>query len=167
MSAEGSKPGSNARLEARNRARSVARLAAVQALFQIDVTGADPKTVLIEFRAHRLKEDETGRDGESFGPADLELFDAVTAAALDHMIDVNEALAETLPKEWSLPRIDSNLRAILRAGAGELIGLTQIPARVILKEYTDIADAFFGKSETDFAAGVLNAVARKVRSGEF
>ncbi len=163
MSGEPSK--SNERLEARNRARSIARLAAVQALFQIDVSETAPDDVLTEFRAHRLKEGE-GREGESFGPADLGLFDTVMDAALDHLLDVNEVLIATLPKEWSLPRIDSNLRAILRAGAGELIGCPQTPARVILKEYTDIADAFFGKAETDFAAGVLNAVARKVRGDE-
>jgi len=161
-----SEPSSNSRLEARNRARSIARLAAVQALFQIDVSETAPDDVLTEFRAHRLKEGE-GREGESFGPADLELFEAVMDATLDNLLDVNEALVETLPEAWKLDRIDSNLRAVLRAGTGELIGCPKTPARVILKEYTEIADAFFGKSETDFAAGVLNALARKTRAGEF
>jgi transcription antitermination protein NusB len=144
--------------------RGAARLAAVQALYQMDMAGAGLNEILAQFESHWL-----GREveGEQYLPAEAAFFRDIvsgvvaTQRALDPRID--EALAAT----WPLKRIEAILRSVLRAGAWELETRTDIPARVIVSEYVDVAHAFVDKNETGMVNAVLDQLARKLRGGEF
>jgi N utilization substance protein B len=145
------------------RRRSVARLAAVQALYQIDLSGAEPESVIGEFLKHRL-----GReiDGERYGKADPMLFADVVRGAIERQAELDRALSETLTPEWPLERLETVLRAILRAGAYELLVRGDVPARVIISEYLDVAHAFFAGKEPGLVNGVLDKLARVLRPAE-
>lgn len=147
------------------RRRTRARLAAVQALYQLELNpDLAPESVVREFAQHRL-----GReiDGERYGEADRMLFaDIVEGVAKDRdRLDV--ALSTVLAEEWPLMRLDAVLRAILRAGAYELASRHDVPPRVSIDEYTTIAHAFFSGKEPGFANGVLDRLARVLRPSEF
>ena len=136
--------------------RSAARLAAVQALYQIDLTAAEPATVVAEFRQHRL---EANADRDFFG----EIVEGVSA----RRDEVDGLLAPLLAEGWALPRLETVLRAILRAGAFELVGRGDVPARVVIDEYVSVARAFFSDKEPGVVNGILDRLARQLRSGEF
>jgi N utilization substance protein B len=139
--------------------RRSARLAAVQALYQMELTGNDAETVAEEFCQHRFQVDED--------PADEELFRQIVAGVPHHQTDVDRALASSLNKDWKLQRIDSILRAILRAAAFELIARDDVPARVVIDEYIEIARRFFDAEECGFVNAVLDRLAHAHRAAEF
>jgi len=143
--------------------RSLARLAAVQALYQIDLGGADPAEVIAEFAAHRL-----GREieGDRYGDADRAFFATLVNGARERGAEIDAALAAALPMDWPLERLERVLRAILRAGAFELLALHDVPAPVVINEYLEIAHAFFGGKEPGMVNGVLDRLARTLRSEE-
>jgi N utilization substance protein B len=147
-----------------SRRRSVARLAAVQALYQLEVNReVEPETVVREFARHRF-----GReiDGDQYGEADPALFaDIVRGVAADQE-RLDDAISAVLTEEWPLPRLDSVLRAILRAGAYELLHRRDVPPRVSISEYTAIAHAFFIGKEPALANGVLDQLGRTLRATE-
>jgi len=144
--------------------RGAARLAAVQALYQMDLAATPLNEILGEFEAHWI-----GREveGDEYLPAEAayfrELVKGVVAEqrALDPMIDA------VLAKGWPLVRIETVLRAILRAGAYELAQKPDVPARVVVSEYADIANAFVERDETGMINAVLDQLARQLRAGEF
>ncbi len=144
--------------------RGAARLAAVQALYQMDLAGTGLNDILAEFESHWM-----GREveGAQYLPAEAAFFrDIVTGVVreqrmLDPMIDA--ALAES----WPLKRIETVLRAVLRAGAYELDRRRDIPARVVVSEYADVAAAFVERDETGMVNAVLDQLARKLRAAEF
>ena len=144
--------------------RGAARLAAVQALYQMEVAGSGLNDILAEFGSHWL-----GREveGAQYLPAEAAFFrDIVTGVvreqrALDPMID------EALQRGWPLQRIEAVIRAALRAGAYELSHRKDIPARVVITEYADVAAAFVERDETGMVNAVLDQLARKLRSEEF
>jgi transcription antitermination protein NusB len=147
-----------------NRRRSVARLTAVQALYQLEANPeAEPEAVVREFARHRF-----GReiDGDQLGEADPALFaDIVRGAAGDQeRLDIEISVA--LTPDWPLARLDSVLRAILRAGAYELVHRPDVPPRVSISEYTAVAYAFFTGKEPGLANGVLDRLARMLRADE-
>ncbi|HXP03701.1 MAG TPA: transcription antitermination factor NusB [Stellaceae bacterium] len=147
-----------------SRRRSVARLAAVQALYQLSHSpGLDPVSVVGEFVHHRL-----GReiDGEQYGEADEKLFADLVRGVERHRERLDETLSAALSEEWSLPRLETILRLILEAGAYELAHRPDIPPRVTLDEYVTIAHAFFDGREPVLANGVLNRMARALRAAE-
>jgi N utilization substance protein B len=146
------------------RRRSVARLTAVQALYQLEANPeAEPEAVVREFVRHRF-----GReiDGDQLGVADPALFgDIVRGAAADqHQLDAE--ISAALTPDWPLARLDAVLRAILRAGAYELAHRPDVPPRVAISEYTAVAYAFFTGKEPGLANGVLDRLARTLRTGE-
>jgi transcription antitermination protein NusB len=145
------------------RRRSVSRLAAVQALYQIDLSGADPDSVVAEFVKHRL-----GReiDGENYGEADPALFADIVAGAILRQADLDRAISGVLTPDWPLQRLETVLRAILRAGAYELQERADVPARVVISEYLDIAHAFYAGKEPGLINGVLDRLAHVLRPGE-
>lgn len=145
------------------RRRSVARLAAVQALYQIDLSEADPDGVVAEFVKHRL-----GReiDGENYGEADAVLFADIVAGTILRQADLDQAISAVLTPDWPLARLETVLRAILRAGAYELQARADVPARVVISEYLDIAHAFFAGKEPGLVNGVLDRLAHGLRPGE-
>ncbi len=150
--------------QASGRRRSVARLAAVQALYQLALNpGLDPVSVVGEFVHHRL-----GReiDGEVYGEADEKLFSDLVQGVVRHRERLDETLSAALSEEWPLPRLETILRLLLEAGAYELAYRPDIPPRVTLNEYVTIAHAFFDGKEPVLANGVLNRLARALRSAE-
>ena len=144
--------------------RGAARLAAVQALYQMDLAGSGLNEILAEFEKHWI-----GREveGAQYLPAEAAFFrDVVTGVvreqrALDPLIDA--ALAE----RWPLKRIEAILRAVLRACAYELAHRSDVPARVVVSEYADVAAAFVEREETGMVNAVLDQLARSLRAAEF
>ena len=148
-----------------NRRRSVARLAAVQALYQLEANPeADPDTVIREFARHRFGEET---DDDRLGEADRALFADIVRGVSDDQERLDAGISAALTEEWHLLRLDSVLRAILRAGAYELAHRRDVPPRVSLKEYTVIAHAFFTGKEPGLANGVLNRIAHMLRAADF
>jgi transcription antitermination protein NusB len=139
--------------------RSLARLAAVQALYQIDLNDAPVETVISELR-------ERGEDEEGFGEADDELFADIVRGTIANRDDLDGMLGEALAPDWSLPRLEAVLRAVLRAGAYELLARLEVPARVVLNEYVDLAHAFFAAKEPKLVNGVLDRIAHRLRPEE-
>jgi N utilization substance protein B len=145
-------------------ARHAARLAAVQALYQMELTGGDAETVAREFLDHRFaKETEIAPAGEP----DEEFFAAIVRGVPHHQVEIDRAIAQCLSEDWKLERIDSILRAILRAGAAELIALQDVPAKVVIDEYVDVSHAFFSGPEPAFVNAALDKLARQKRAPEF
>jgi transcription antitermination protein NusB len=148
-------------------ARSQARLAAVQALYQMDLAETDLAAVIEEFKAHRLGAGEdAGAEAVTGCAADTEHFSEVLRGVVRRQREIDPLIDQQLAQGWRLTRIDSILRAILRAGAFELIELNAVPPRVVISEYVEVAHAFFEGDEPRVVNGVLDSLARKLRPGE-
>lgn len=146
--------------------RSAARLAAVQALYQIDLTNADPNAVVAEFREHRLGHADPTDEARPATEADAELFAKIVVGASSRRAELDGMIAPALAEGWTLVRIDMVLRAMLRAGAFELLALANVPARVVINEYVNVAHMFFAGKEPGFVNGVLDRLARRLRERE-
>ena len=145
---------------ARSRARSAARLAAVQALYQRQMEAVPTVRLLDEFHQHRL-----GREIEDaqYADADTAFFDDLVAGAIARADEIDALLEERLAQGWSLARLDRTMLQILRAGTYELLARADVPVASVISEYLDIAHAFFEPREARFVNGVLDAVAKAVR----
>ena len=144
--------------------RSASRLAALQALYQLEIAGTQVEDVIEEFLAHRFgKNDDTGIGLEQ----DEAFFSAVVRGVLQHQTEIDRSLAGALSEGWTLARIDSILRALLRAAAFELSGRLDVPARVVIDEYVELARDFFEGPEPGFVNAVLDRLAREARPNEF
>jgi N utilization substance protein B len=143
-------------------ARSQARLATVQALYQMDLAETDLLEVIEEFKQHRLG---GSADGNGMGDADQEHFAQVLRGVVKRQREIDPMIDQQLATGWRLVRIDSIVRAILRAATLELIELSEVPPRVIISEYIDVAHAFFEGDEPKLVNGVLDQLARKLRPG--
>lgn len=143
--------------------RGAARLGAVQALYQMDVGGAPLPAVIGEFEAHRLGAE---LEGMQLRPADVDFFRALVSGVVEDQRRIDPIIDAALPPTWPLTRIDLTLRAILRCGVFELVSRRDVPARVAIAEYVDIAKAFFAADEPGLVNGVLDHVARNMRPGE-
>jgi N utilization substance protein B len=143
--------------------RSAARLAAVQALYQMDLTQRDLNEVLEEFVTHRF-EQEAVKDYEG---ADHAFFRDTVSGVVHRQAEIDKEIGSHLAEGWRLSRIDSILRAILRSGVYELIARPDVPARAVINEYVEIAHDFFSGEEPGVVNGVLDKVARAKRPGEF
>ncbi len=151
------------------RPRTASRVAAVQALFQGEQAGESLEAVIDQFVRHRLGA-LPGGDGYEEGripDARVPLFASVVRAATAQQNQLDRMLAEALPADWPLARIDPVLRALLRAGAAELWMPDGPPARVVINEYLDVAHGFFAGEEPRMANGVLNRLAHLLRPAEF
>ena len=151
------------------RPRTASRLAAVQALFQGEQAGENLETVIDQFVRHRLGA-LPGAGGYEEGripDAQVPLFASIVRTATAQQDTVDRMVAEVLPADWPLARLDPVLRALLRAGAAELWTQDGPPARVVINEYLDVAHGFFNGEEPRLANGVLNRVARLLRPSEF
>ncbi len=140
-----------------------ARLAAVQALYQSELRGADAESLIAEFRSHRLGHDIDG--AEAIAP-DEELFCEIVRGTLAERDRLDALIAEALPKGWPLARLEVILRAIFRCGAWELAARLSMPARAAINEYVEIGHAFFAGAEPKMVNAVLDALARRLRPGE-
>lgn len=144
--------------------RSAARLAAVQALYEMEVTEKGLNEVFAEFEAFWLGNEI---EGEQYNDAEVAFFRDVLSGVLEDQGPLDRLIDKTLVEGWPLARVDSVLRAILRAGAYELKKRTDVPARVVIKEYVDVAGAFFGLEEAGMINAVLDHMARHLRAAEF
>lgn len=140
-------------------ARHAARLAAVQALYQMEMIGAGSEEVAQEFIEHRFAELPVAPDAE--------FFSAILNGVPGNQVEIDRAIAGALSEKWKLERVDSILRAILRGGVFELVGRRDVPAKVVIDEYVAVAGAFFGGDEPGFVNAALDAIARRKRASEF
>jgi N utilization substance protein B len=148
-------------MTARSQSRSAARLAAVQALYQHEMEGTPIPRLLREFHEHRLG--ATIEDVE-YADAERSFFDDLVSGVAARRIELDQKISDRLAKGWSLERLDRPMRAILRAGAYELIARADVPVGSVISEYVDVAHAFFDKKESAFVNGLLDAIAKDARS---
>jgi N utilization substance protein B len=141
--------------------RGAARLAAVQALYQMDVGRATLEDTLAQFGAFHL-----GREieGEQYLPADADFFRQIVAGVAKFQLDIDPTVDRALSDGWPVERVDATLRAILRAAAFELLRRKDIPPRVVITEYVDIAKAFYEDDASGMVNAALDAIAREAGS---
>jgi N utilization substance protein B len=144
--------------------RGAARLAAVQALYQMDIAGSGLNDILAEFESHWI-----GREveGEQYLPAEAAFFRDIVSGFLGEQRRLDPIIDTALSRGWPLQRIEALLRAVLRAGIYELDRRRDVPARVVVSEYVDVARAFLAAEETGMANAVLDQLARELRGDEF
>ncbi len=141
--------------------RAVARLAAVQALYQMDVAGHGADRVTREFRDHRFDRD---LDGVRLAPADEAWFGELVRGVADAQAAIDAAITRRLAARWKLERLDATVRAILRAGAFELMRRAEVPTEVVIDEYVEIAKSFFEGPEPGFVNAALDRIAGDERA---
>ena len=142
--------------------RRAARLAAIQALYQMDLTQTPSKSVVFEFQNHRFgHEDEPG-----YVQADERFFEAVVQGVVEHQADIDAAISSRLSEKWRLSRLDKTLRAILRCGVFELIRREDIPAKIVIDQYVGLASDFFDAKESGFVNAILDKAAKDLRAAE-
>ena len=148
-------------------ARSVARLAAVQALYQMEVSGSGVETVIREFSEHRFDRSVPAEadEDQTLAAADEAFFADLVRGTVTNQREVDAAIARHLASNWRLDRIDATVRAMLRAGAYELTHRPDVPTEVAIDEYVELAKSFFEGPEPGFVNGALDAVAKDVRRG--
>ncbi len=136
----------------------------MQALYQMEVAGKGLNEIYAEFEAHWI-----GREieGVQYKPAELQFFRDIVKGVLDNQATIDRALNSALQGGWPLQRIESVMRAILRAGGYELGFRRDIPVKVVIKEYVDVAGAFFGSTESGMINAVLDRLARQARPEHF
>lgn len=144
--------------------RAAARLGAVQALYQMDISGSDVGETLAQFSSRAAGDNFD--DGDC-GEADYKHLREVVDGVVREQKTIDPQVDKILDKAWPLHRLDATVRAILRAGAYEIMFMERVPARVAISEYIDVADAFFDKEEPRFVNGVLDRLARLRRPDEF
>ena len=144
--------------------RSSARLAAAQALYQMEVAATSLPEILAEFESHWI-----GREveGDQYKPAEVGFFRDIVSGVLKDQVAIDRGVDAALAEGWPLKRVEALMRAILRAAYYELRARADVPARVAVKEYVDVAGAFYGPDECGMINGVLDTLARKTRPADF
>lgn len=147
------------------RSRSASRLAVVQALYQMEMSGQDSESAIAEFIEHRIGQEI---EGSEYAEADHKYFANIMRGVVERQTEIDRALAKATGKAWQYDRVDTIMRATLRAGAYELLANETVPLRVILDEYLKVTGAFYpaNSDEVSFVSGVLHEIARQFRSGE-
>ncbi|MFB2551198.1 transcription antitermination factor NusB [Ensifer soli] len=140
--------------------RGAARLAAVQALYQMDIGGAGVLEVVAEYEAHRLGQEV---DGDTYLKADASWFRSIVSGVVRDQRMLDPLIGAALQDDWALSRLDSTVRAILRAGTFEIVERKDVPIPVIVTEYVEIAKAFFDDEEPKLVNAILDRIAHQVR----
>jgi len=150
----------------RSQARSTARLAAVQALYQLQMEGTALNRLLDEFHQHRIgrEVDDEDFEGEVFADAEVDFFDDVVRGVDARCEEIDEILIAKLAAGWTLARLDKTMLQILRAGTYELLARADVPTATAITEYVDVAKAFFDDREAKFVNGILDAAAKEIRN---
>lgn len=156
-------PNETPRTERKANRRGAARLAAVQALYQMDVAAKGLNEIFAEFESHWI-----GREveGSQYLPAEAAFFRQIVAGVVEDQRRLDPLLDAVLVKGWPLKRIEALLRAVLRAGVYELDHRRDVPARVVISEYVDVASAFLESEETGMVNAVLDDLSRQLRADE-
>jgi N utilization substance protein B len=146
---------------ARSRSRSAARLAAVQALYQQEMEGTPVARLLKEFHDHRLG---AMIEDAQYHDAERDFFDDIVSGVDARRGELDALISSRLAEGWTLERLDRPMRALLRAGAYELLARPDVPVGSVINEYVDVAHAFYDKRESGFVNGLLDAIAKETRS---
>jgi N utilization substance protein B len=144
--------------------RGAARLAAVQALYQMDLAGTGLNDIMAEFESHWLGGEV---EGAQYRPAESAYFRDIVGGVVREQSKLDPQIDGALTRGWPLKRIEAVLRAVLRAGAYELAHRPDVPARVVMSEYADVAGAFVDDKETGMVNAVLDQLAHEMRAAEF
>jgi len=144
--------------------RGAARLAAVQALYQMDVAGTQLSDILAEFESHWIGQEV---EGDKYLPAEAAFFRDVVSGVLREQRVLDPLIDETLASGWPLRRVETIVRSVMRAGGYELAHRKDVPGRVIISEYADIAAAFVEREEIGMVNAVLEHLGRQFRADEF
>ncbi|MEY4951795.1 MAG: transcription antitermination factor NusB [Pseudomonadota bacterium] len=147
-------------MKAKSQARAAARLAAVQALYQLEMEGTELARLLDEFHRHRLGAEI---EGDQYAQAEVAFFDDTVRGVAARREEIDTLLEDRLAEGWRLERLDKTMLQVLRAGAWELMARADVPTASTISEYVDVAHAFFESREAKFVNGVLDAVAKDVR----
>jgi N utilization substance protein B len=140
-------------------ARHAARLGAVQALYQMEMSGGGAQDVAREFAEYRFADLPVPPDGD--------FFSAIVNGVPQHQVEIDRAIAGALSEKWKLERVDSILRAIMRCAVFELVSRQDVPAKVVIDEYVAVSGAFFGGDEPGFVNAALDTIAKRKRAKEF
>lgn len=153
-------------MTSKSQARSAARLAAVQALYQMQMEKTALAKLLDEFHQHRLGRavDDEGEDEPVYAEAEVAFFDDVVRGVAARVEEIDALIASKLAAGWTTTRLDKTMLQVLRAGTYELLARADIPVAVAINEYVEVAKAFFDNTEARFVNGVLDAVAKEVRA---
>lgn len=141
--------------------RSAARLGAVQALYQMEMSGAGTADVFAEFESHWLGQEI---EGDTYKPADADFFKDIVGGVVRDQAKLDPMVNEALSEGWPLKRVEAMLRAVLRAGAYELTARLDVPSKVVVSEYVDVAHAFLDREEAAMTNAVLDRIARETRA---
>ena len=144
----------------RSQARSAARLAAVQALYQQHMEGTALTKLLDEFHQHRLGMEV---DDDQYADAEIDFFDDIVSGVDARREEIDGLLADKLAQGWTVARLDKTMLQILRCGSYELLARADVPTAAAINEYVDVAKAFFDDREAKFVNGILDAVGKEVR----
>jgi transcription antitermination protein NusB len=147
--------------------QSAARLAAVQALYQVELSDDSADDVVLQFLENRREGEIDAPEGEPAVPPKTELMTEIVRGVHGRLADLDDMLGAALSDDWSVARVEHVLRCILRAGAYELLARGNVPARVVINEYVELAQAFYGGAEPGMVNGVLDKLARNLRPDEF
>ena len=154
--------------------RSAARLLAVQALYQTTFTDMPVDQAIDLFLRKAIGgqalEDDDILETEhvvDLSDPDPELFSAIVRGAAKRLDDIDGMIAGALSEGWSKDRLEATLRAILRSGVWEILEKQDVPARVVISEYVDVAHAFYAGPEPKLVNAVLDKLAKTVRPHEF
>jgi len=149
---------------AKIRGRSAARLASVQALYQMDIVATPLPNILAEFEGHWIGQKV---EGDQYQKAEAAFFRDIVTGVVREQRAIDPLVDDVLAEKWPLKRVEAILRAVLRAGAYELSHRADVPARVVINEYVDVAAAFLDQEETGMVNAVLDQLARRTRAAEF
>ena len=146
---------------AKSKGRSAARLASVQALYQMDMEDIGIARLLHEFHSHRLGQEI---EDAQYADADPDFFDDVVSGVDARRAEIDELVDGKLGEKWKMERLDKTMLQLLRCGTYELIARPDVPTATVIDEYLDVAHAFFDKKDAKFVNGLLDAVAKDVRA---
>lgn len=145
----------------KHEAKRAARLCAVQALYQMDIATSDLDTTIEQFREHQFNNDVS-----DFKEVDGDYFEFIVRGVFDHQSRIDKIIDEHLSVKWRLSRLDSTLRALLRCGVQELLHTPDITSAILIKQYVDMAHAFFADAEGGMANAVLDKIAKDLQDAK-
>ena len=167
---DNNKSGKSGERKIKRQPRHLARIGAVQALYQMDLAGAEVSDVLEQFITGRFQANDSDINAElaenNLSGGDAAFFSEIVEGVVRRQREIDPLIDSQLAEGWRLVRVDSILRAILRAGAYELFDRSDVPARVVMNEYINVGHAFFSQDEPRVINGVLNALAQQLRPNE-
>lgn len=144
--------------------RTLARLNATQALYQMGMEESTAEEIVEQFLSHRVGAEI---DGLQFKDADKNLFRDLVIGANERLEEIDAEINAHLDKDRTLEKLDLVMQACLRVAVYELLARIDTKALVLITEYVGLARSFFTGNEPAFVNGVLDRLARKIRAGEF